>query len=330
MTGIGIAGCGNIAHTLAPVMCHYPDRMKVVAAAARDAGRAADFAAEFGIPRSYGSYTEMFEDPDVDLVYVATPHSHHKDIMIDALEHGKHVLCEKAFCVNAKEAGEVFALAKSRSLFVAEAIWTRYMPSRKMINDIISSGKIGRVTSISANLGYKILQKPRIADPELAGGALLDVGVYPLNFVLMARESIGIDTVTGICVKTDRGVDARNMIQINFADSSQAVIYSETESVTDRRGIIYGTEGTLIVENVNNPEELRLYSSDRSPVLLETTKIEHEVNGYEYELLSACDSIEKGLLEDPHMPWSETLRVLRYTDALRSIWDIKLASELNG
>lgn len=330
MTGIGIAGCGNIAHTLAPVMCHYPDRMKVVAAAARDAGRAADFAAEFGIPRSYGSYTEMFEDPEVDLVYVATPHSHHRDIMIDALEHGKHVLCEKAFCVNAKEAGEVFALAKSRSLFVAEAIWTRYMPSRKMINDVISSGKIGRVTTITANLGYKILHKPRISEPELAGGALLDVGVYPLNFVLMAKEGVGIDTVTGICVKTDRGVDARNMIQINFADSSQAVIYSETESVTDRRGIIYGTEGTLIVENVNNPEELRLYSSDRSPVLLETTKIEHEVNGYEYELLSACDSIEKGLLEDPHMPWSETLRVLRYTDALRSIWDIKLASELNG
>lgn len=330
MTGIGIAGCGNIAHTLAPVMCHYPDRMKVVAAAARDAGRAADFAAEFGIPRSYGSYTEMFEDPDVDLVYVATPHSHHKDIMIDALEHGKHVLCEKAFCVNAKEAGEVFALAKSRSLFVAEAIWTRYMPSRKMINDVISSGKIGRITTISANLGYKILHKPRIAEPELAGGALLDVGVYPLNFVLMAKEGVGIDTVTGSCVRTEKGVDARNMIQINFADSSQAVIYSETESVTDRRGIIYGTEGTLIVENVNNPEELRLYSSDRSPVLLETTKIEHEVNGYEYELLSACDSIEKGLLEDPHMPWSETLRVLRYTDALRSIWDIKLASELNG
>ena len=329
MTGIGIAGCGNIAHTLAPVMCHYPDRMKVVAAAARDAGRAADFAAEFGIPRSYGSYTEMFEDPDVDLVYVATPHSHHKDIMIDALEHGKHVLCEKAFCVNAKEAEEVFALAKSRGLFVAEAIWTRYMPSRKMINDVISSGKIGRVTTITANLGYKILHKPRISEPELAGGALLDVGVYPLNFVLMAKEGAGIDSVTGSCVRTEKGVDARNMIQINFSDSSQAVIFSESEAVTDRRGIIYGTEGTLVVENVNNPEELKLYSADRSPVLLETVRIEHEVNGYEYELLSACDSIEKGLLEDPHMPWSETLRVLRYTDALRSIWGIRLAGELN-
>ena len=330
MLRIGILGCGNIAGTLAGTMVRMPETLRIEACASRDKAKAEEFASRFDIPKAYGSYEELYEDSDIDLIYIATPHSHHKQQMIAALEHGRNVLSEKAFTVNEKEAKEVFDLAKEKGLFAGEAIWTRYMPSRKMINDVISSGKIGRITTISANLGYKILHKPRIAEPELAGGALLDVGVYPLNFVLMAKEGVGIDTVTGSCVRTEKGVDARNMIQINFADSSQAVIYSETESVTDRRGIIYGTEGTLIVENVNNPEELRLYSSDRSPVLLETTKIEHEVNGYEYELLSACDSIEKGLLEDPHMPWSETLRVLRYTDALRSIWDIKLASELNG
>ena len=328
MLRIGILGCGNIASTLAATMLQMTDRIRIEAVASRDKAKAEEFASRFGVEKAYGSYDELYEDESVDLVYVATPHSHHKDIMIDALNHGKHILCEKAFCVNAEEAEEVFALAKSKNLFVAEAIWTRYMPSRQMINDIISSGKLGKITTISANLGYKILQKPRIADPKLAGGALLDVGVYPLNFVLMAKEGVSVDTVTGSCVKTEQGVDARNMIEISFTDSTQTVIYSETESVTDRRGIIYGTEGTLVVENVNNPEELKLYSPDRSPVLLETTKIEHEVNGYEYELLSACDSIEKGLLEDPHMPWSETLRVLRYTDALRSIWEIKLASEL--
>ena len=328
MIRIGIAGCGNIASTLASVMVKLPQTMKLEAVASRDRARAEEFASRFGVEKAYGSYDELYADDEVDLVYVATPHSHHHDVMIAALEHGKHVLCEKAFCVNAKEAEEVFALAKEKNCFVAEAIWTRYMPSRKMINDIIASGRIGKVTTVSANLGYKIMHKPRISDPRLAGGALLDIGIYPLNFAFMVKEGVGVESMSGTCVKSETGVDVRNMIQISFADSSQAVLFSDAETVTDRMGVIYETEGRIDVVNVNNPEEIRIYSGDRNPVLLETIPVKEEINGYEYELESVCRCIEEGRLEDEHMSHSETLRVLRYMDALRELWGIRLASEL--
>ena len=124
-------------------------------------------------------------DPQVDLVYIATPHSHHYLHAKMCLEAGKNVLCEKAFTVNADQARKLFALAKEKNLLITEAIWTRYMPSRKMIDDIISSGVIGEVTAVTANLNYAISEVERIRKPELAGGALLDVGVYTINFASM-------------------------------------------------------------------------------------------------------------------------------------------------
>ena len=159
---------------------------------------------------------------------------------------------------------------------------------------------------------------------------MLDVGVYPLNFTLMAMEGTPVSTLTGTCVKTEKGVDERSFINITFKSGAQASVYSEACCVTDRKGIIYGTNGHIEVTNVNNPEKIEVFSGDRNPVLLETIEITHEVNGYEYELLSAANCIAEGKIEDPHMPWSETLRVLTYTDALREIWKIKLASELEG
>ena len=131
-------------------------------------------------------------------------------------------------------------------------------------------------------------------------------------------------------MKTEKGVDERSFINITFKSGAQASVYSEACCVTDRKGIIYGTNGHIEVTNVNNPEKIEVFSGDRNPVLLETIEITHEVNGYEYELLSAANCIAEGKIEDPHMPWSETLRVLTYTDALREIWKIKLASELEG
>ena len=323
---IGIIGCGNIAGTLASTMVKMGDGIQLVAAASRDIAKAEEFASRFGIEKASGSYEELYQDEDIDLVYIAVPHSHHKKEMIDAINHGKAVLCEKAFCVNAAEAEEVFALAKEKRVFVAEAIWTRYMPSRKRIDEIISSGQIGRVVSISANLGYKIFQKQRISDPKLAGGALLDVGVYPLNFAMMFAHS-DLSSITGLANIKD-GVDSRNSISLLFKDGSMASIYSDTEMISDRKGIIYGTEGTIVIENINNPEKLTVYNGDRNPVELSSETFEHEINGYEYEIRECAECLEKGLLEPPSMPWAETVRVLKVTDSLRSIWGIKLASEI--
>ena len=181
---IGILGAGGIAVQMAKTVAGMKD-VENYAVAARSFERAQAFAEKYGFSRAYGSYEEMLADPQVDLVYIATPHSHHYLHAKMCLEAGKNVLCEKAFTVNADQARKLFALAKEKNLLITEAIWTRYMPSRKMIDDIISSGVIGEVTAVTANLNYAISEVERIRKPELAGGALLDVGVYTINFASM-------------------------------------------------------------------------------------------------------------------------------------------------
>lgn len=329
MLRVGIVGCGHIAGVLASTMNSMPGEVKIEAVASRTEEKAAEFASRFGVGKAYGSYDELYCDDDIDLVYVAVPHSHHHAVMLDAIEHGRNILAEKAFTVNEKEAQEVFAKAKEKGCFVAEAIWTRYMPSRFMIRDAIMDGKIGRVTSISADLGYKISYKDRILDPHLAGGALLDIGIYPLNFALMAMGDDSITGMAGLCVKGDTGVDMSENMTLTFSSGVTASISADAEAVTDRRGWIYGTDGSIEVINVNNPERINIYTADRNPVLKESIEIRHEISGYEYELRAAASAIASGKLEAEAMPWSETLRVMRLMDTFRKVWDIKLGNELN-
>ena len=177
-------GAGRIAHVLAKTMVQM-EEVTLYAVAARDLDRAESFAAEYGFSKAYGSYEEMLSDPAVELVYIATPHSHHFEHMKLCIDHGKAVLCEKSFTLNASQARQIAALAREKGVYVAEAIWTRYMPSRRIINEVLSSGVIGNISTLTCNLSYPVTYKPRIVRPELAGGALLDVGIYGLNFALM-------------------------------------------------------------------------------------------------------------------------------------------------
>ena len=181
---MGILGSGGIAHTMANTVKQMAD-VELYAVGARTLEKAQSFAEEFGMPKAYGSYEELAADPELDLVYVATPHSHHYPHVKLLLEHGKNVLCEKAFTVNADQARELFQMAEEKKLLLTEAIWTRYIPIQKTLNEVIESGAIGKVHSMTANLCYLISGVERLKKPELAGGALLDVGVYPLNFACM-------------------------------------------------------------------------------------------------------------------------------------------------
>lgn len=324
---VGILGCGSIAATLADTIVRT-DGVSLEAVAARDLAKAQEFASRFSVSKAYGSYAELCRDPEVDLVYIATVTSLHKEHMLLAISYGKAVLCEKSFTVNAKEAEEVLAAAKKASVLVAEAIWTRYMPSRAMINDIIRSGRIGKVTTISANLCYNIIHKQRIVEPGLGGGALLDIGVYPINFALMVEEGRTIEKIAGTAVINELGADLADNLSFIFDDGSQAAIFADARTVSDRKGIIYGTAGYIEVENVNNPEKLRIYSADRPPRMLEEIDVPPQISGYEYELLSCAAALKAGRTEVPEMPHSETLRVMRIMDSLRSAWGVKLGSEL--
>ena len=315
---IGFIGAGRIANTLASTMARMED-VNLYAVAARDLDRAEAFAQKYGFDRAYGSYEEMLCDPQVELVYIATPHSHHAEHMKLCIAHGKNVLCEKAFTLNADQAREVAALAKEKGVYVAEAIWTRYMPSRQLINDVLASGVIGRVTALSANLCYPVAYKERCIRPELAGGALLDVGIYCLNFALM---HFGDDIVRtdSSAVFTDTGVDGQESITLHYRDGRMAFLTAGILSRSDRKGIFYGENGYIIVENINTPQSISVYS--KSDELVEKIAVPAQITGYEYQIREAMARIRSGHTEAASMPMSETIAVMERIDALRRDWGL--------
>lgn len=315
---IAFIGAGRIANTLASTMARMED-VNLYAVAARDLSRAQAFAAQYGFDKAYGSYEEMLCDPQVELVYIATPHSHHAQHMKLCIEHGKHVLCEKAFTLNAAQAREVAALAREKGVYVAEAIWTRYMPSRQLINEALASGVIGRVSTLTCNLSYPVTYKERIIRPELAGGALLDVGIYGLNFALMHFGDDILRTDSSVAF-TDTGVDAQETITLHYRDGKMAVITAGVLARSDRKGIFYGDKGYIIVENINNPQSISVYNL--SDELVERIEVPAQITGYEYQIREAMARIRAGQLEAASMPLSESIAVMERMDSLRKSWGL--------
>lgn len=320
---IAILGAGKIARKMAYTIGHV-EGAEPYAVASRTLEKARTFASEFGFSKAYGSYDEMFADPEVELVYVATPHSHHFLNMVDCLEHGRPVLCEKAFTVNADQARKVFALGRDKGLLVAEAIWTRYLPMRKVLDDVLASGMIGSVTSLTANLGYPLRSVQRLTDPSLAGGALLDVGVYPINFAFMVFGS-GYSKVDSTVVKLDTGVDAYESITLTYPDGKMAMIHCSMLASTDRRGMIFGEKGYIEVQNINNCEGIRVFDTEHR--LIASYEPPRQINGFEYELEASMEAVRLGDVECPQMPHSETVKVLELTDALRAKWGVRYPME---
>lgn len=319
MIKMAILGAGAIANKMAATITKM-DEVEAYAIAARDLDRAQAFAEAYGFTKAYGSYEEMLADEAVDLVYVAVPHSYHYKMTKLCLEAGKHVLCEKAFMVNAEQARDVLALAKSKKLLLTEAIWTRYMPSRKIIDDIIARGEIGEVTSLTANLGYELSQIKRIWDPALAGGALLDVGVYLVNF---ARMVFGEDmtSVSSYAVFKD-GVDMIDSIVMTFEGGKTATMQCNVNAVLNRTGCIFGTKGYLEITNINNPEEIKVYNEEYQAV--RTYAVPEQITGYEYEVEACVRAIESGSLECPQMPHAETIQVMEIMDGIRKSWGYEI------
>lgn len=321
MISIAILGAGSIAAKMAKTlngMKEKDDRFACCAIAARDLDRAKAFAGTHGFAKAYGSYEDMLSDEQVDLIYIATPHSHHYEHIKLCLDHGKHVLCEKAFTVNARQAEEVLTLAREKGLLLAEAIWTRYMPMRQMINEVLASGEIGTPCMLTANLCYKIDHKDRLIRPELAGGALLDVGIYPLNFAVMTfgNDIVSVDSSVQMA---DTGVDAQESITLHFSDGKMAVLNASIRGIGDRRGVIYGERGFLEITNVNNPQMITVYK-DYEPV--KRIPCPKQVTGYEYEVLSCLDAIESGRMECPEMPHAEIIRMMKLMDLIRDQWGL--------
>lgn len=320
---MGILGSGGIAHTMANTVKEMKD-VELYAVGSRTLENAEKFAAEFGISKAYGSYEELAADPEVDLVYVATPHSHHYPHVKLLLEHGKYVLCEKAFTVNANQARELFQMAEEKNLLLTEAIWTRYIPIQKTLNEVVNSGVIGKVHSLTANLCYLISGVERLKKPELAGGALLDVGVYPLNFACMIDRT-PVVKVTSDAVMNEYGVDSSNSITLTFADGATAMLHSSTLVISDRKGMIYGDQGYIEVENINNCQGFKVY--DTHYQLVKEYPVPSQISGYEYEVEACKKAIEEGRSECPEMPHRESIRMMELMDTIRKEWGLRYPME---
>ena len=319
MFRIGIIGAGWIAEKMAQALAPIKD-IEVYAIASRSIQKAESFAKEYNIPKAYGSYAEMVTDPQVDLVYIATPHSHHFEHSMLALESGKPVLVEKAFTANASQAEKLIQTAKDKGLFITEAIWTRYMPLSHKVKEIMDSGIIGKPRIITATLCYMMENKVRIVRADLCGGALLDLGVYALNF---ARMYFGTDIVRTVsnCHLGPTGMDMHESISLSFADGRMANLQSGALCLNDRQGIISGTEGYIRIDNINCPESIEVWRNYE--LVQKFEKPADMVNGYEYQVIECKRCIEKGLTESPMMPHEETVSIMKQMDSLRKEWGVR-------
>lgn len=342
MMKFAILGCGHIATKMAAAVKAIENRgVEAYAVASRSLEKAEKFAKDYGFGRAYGSYEELAKDPAVDLIYIATPHSEHYNNILLCLEHGKNLLVEKAFTANALMASEVIALAEEKGMFLSEAMWTRFLPAVQMVKDLINAGKIGKVESVEADFSMPLSHIERLRKPELAGGALLDLGIYSLTFadIFLTDEAIcrvGCDgdcaenhivqTKTH-CVKFHTGVDATDWIDLVYANGQVAHLKTSMVAPLKNEGVIYGEDGFIRVQNLNDMVEIQLF--DKAGTLLESQTPPRIENCYEYEVLACKAALEKGLKECPEMPHNKTMQMMTQMDNLRAAWGVSYPFELS-
>lgn len=315
---VGIIGAGNIAHKAAYTVGRM-EGFEMYGIASRSLEKAQQFAAECGCTKAYGSYAELIADPEVDMLYIATPHSHHHDVTMEALAAGKPCLVEKSFMANAREAGEVIALSHEKGVYVAEAIWTRYEPAVQIVRGLIDEGAIGDVKFIHANLCYPIGDGPRYVRPELCGGALLDLGVYAINFARMFHPGKIVKT-SSVSVNSDTGVDMQNAFSFVFEDGVIASLQSSVWCACDIHGTIAGTNGYLVIDDINNPQKIGVYTYEHK--LVREIAVPEQITGFEYQFQTAKECILAGKLEPEAMPHGEIMNIMEIMDGLRKEWGV--------
>lgn len=313
MIHFGILGAGDIAHTMAFTISQMKD-VKMYAIASRSMEKAMQYKEKYGMEKAYDSYEELAKDSKVDVIYIATPHSFHYEQAKMCLEHGKHVLCEKAFTANEAQAKELICLSEEKGLFLGEAMWTRFMPLTKKLVQLLEEKIIGDVTFMTANLNFPMLQKERLVNPKLAGGALLDVGIYPLTIASIVMGD-DIEDVHVTAILTENGVDKIGQYTIQYKDGRIADLNAGMCSFSDGNAVIYGTAGHILIEGVNCPRSIKVFDSNWNMIKL--IEKEEQISGYEYEVEACVKAIKNGKTECPEMPHSRTLYMMKLMDTIR-------------
>lgn len=323
-TGWGIIGTGWIADQFATGLALLPEaELRAVGSRARES--ADRFADRFGVPRRHASYEALVNDPEVDVVYVATPHSEHKENCLLCLGAGKPVLCEKPFSINAAEAKEVIQLAHEKGLFLMEAMWTRFFPIIVKLRELLAEGTIGDVKMLVADLGFQPEFDPqhRLFAPELGGGSLLDVGVYPVSFASMVFGPPA--RVASMAQMGETGVDEQAAVILGYDQDQLATLYSSLRTITPAEAILLGTEGQIKVHSqMFRPSKLTLAQSGEEEQIIE---MPYPGNGYQYEAVEVMRCLSAGKLESDVMPLDETLSIMETLDQIRAQWGLKYPME---
>jgi predicted dehydrogenase len=310
----GVLGAGGIAATVSDDIAATEGNV-LHAVGARDAARAAAFAEQHGVARSYGSYAELVADPDVDVVYIATTHGQHHEHALLALRAGKPVLVEKAFTLTARQAREVVAEARRRGLFCMEAMWLRLNPLIRTAVELSDSGRIGAVTGVRADLSRYFAYDPahRLFDLAAGGGALLDLGVYPATFAWLVLGRPSVVQATGSLAET--GSDLTVALQWGYPDGRVAQVYCSAAGPSPLAALVTGTDGWIRVEpRMHRPQRLVVFSDGAEEVV----EGEPEAgNGYRRQVAEVANRLRAGEIESPLVPLDDTVQLLEVLDEAR-------------
>ncbi|MFI8191574.1 Gfo/Idh/MocA family protein [Streptomyces sp. NPDC085946] len=321
----GVLATGGMAAAFTEDLLRIPDA-RVTAVGSRSVGAAQRFAARFGVPRAHGSWQELAADPEVDVVYVATPHAHHVAAATACLEAGKPVLCEKPFALSGRQARTLTELAGKRGLFVMEAMWTCVNPTVLRIAELVADGAIGEVRALHASFGLRVTApaEHRLWDPAAGGGALLDLGTYPVSF---AHLLLGApDTVTAHARLSPQGVDEQTGMVLGYADGAMAVLSCSLLAQDEHRAAVYGTAGRIeIPAAFFNPRSFVLHRDGHEPRTV--TAPPQEGNGYGHQAREVMRCLRAGLTESPLMPPARTLAVMDTLDAVRERIGVRYPGE---
>jgi predicted dehydrogenase len=321
----GILGTGGIAHKFAEALTLLPDA-QIAAVGSRTKAAAEDFGNTWKIPNRYGSYLELTSSPETDVIYIATPHTLHRENCLDCLKAGKAVLCEKPFTLNATQAAEVIALARHKRIFLMEAMWTRYFPVFGKVRDLLLENALGDVRLVQADFAFRppFDPKSRLFDPALGGGALLDIGVYPISLASMVYGESPRRIVSTVTMGRT-GVDEQSAVIMEYTGGRQAAVSFSFRYASPLEANIIGTEGRIRIHRPWwYPHALTLTRGGRED---EEISLPYLGNGYAHEAVEVIDCLRAGRTESDRMSLEETYRILQTLDAIRADWGLKYPGE---
>lgn len=320
----GILAPGTIANQFVKGLKHLEDA-DVVAVGSRSLERAKVFADKYDIKKAYGSYEELVNDPDVDVIYVATPHPAHKKCALLCLKAGKAVLCEKPVTVNYSQAKEVIDYARKSKIFFMEAMWTRFLPVTLKVKELLSQGVIGDIRILKADFGFRTDWNPegRLLNPELGGGALLDVGIYLCSYASMIY-GVQPTEIKSIAHIGTTGVDEQFSMLFGYKEGKMAQLTGAVRTKTTEDVWIFGTEGYIHLPDFWHGKSLELCVEGKE---IEHYEIPYEATGYNYEASEVMNCLRTGKLESETMPLNESLDIMNTMDTIRKQWGLKYPFE---